>query len=415
MKLAPKHPINQELSNLPIGPSHKPTVQLERIRASIQNLVDPEDLEPLQHFKYPPWNRVTPYMVDISPMPKEQAAQIHNSNLHTGADEFTIYTDASSMPGEDSTGVGVGLVVLNYDRGTPSVVYKSMTNLGDSQLVYNGELEGTTQAVEYASKVAKPGQSYYIYSDNQAGLYRLKIPSDNPGQACQIRAIQAAELAKSRGASISINWVPGHTKVYGNELADSLAKQATTLAPDTNETSFAVLGCKAKEVSIREWESVLDQYERTPNQNTTTYRKQFPWQLRSKIHLPPGTRRELASSFFQLKLGHGFIRSYLYRLGHTDSDLCRCGRRETTAHLLLSCKETGIAKARARLRDEMKGARLSLPLLMHTKIGIEKTLDFLKKTRLCTRKWHLERSQEAEQEEEEEELEEEEEQEEEQA
>ena len=27
------------------------------------------------------------------------------------------------------------------------------------------QLEGTTQAVEYASKVAKPGQSYYIYSE----------------------------------------------------------------------------------------------------------------------------------------------------------------------------------------------------------------------------------------------------------
>jgi len=31
---------------------------------------------------------------------------------------------------------------------------------------------------------------------------------------------------------------------------------------------------------------------------------------------------------------------------------------------------------------------------MHTKIGIEKTLGFLKETRLCTRKWHLERGQE---------------------
>ena len=90
-------------------------------------------------------------------------------------------------------------------------------------------------------------------------------------------AIQAAELAKSRGALISINWVPGHTEVYGNELADSLAKQATTLAPNTNETSFAVLGCKAKQVSTREWESALDQYEKTPCQNTITYKKQFPW------------------------------------------------------------------------------------------------------------------------------------------
>ena len=31
---------------------------------------------------------------------------------------------------------------------------------------------------------------------------------------------------------------------------------------------------------------------------------------------------------------------------------------------------------------------------MHTKIGIGKTLGFLKETRLYTRKWHLERRQE---------------------
>ena len=33
---------------------------------------------------------------------------------------------------------------------------------------------------------------------------------------------------------------------------------------------------------------------------------------------------------------------------------------------------------------------------MHTKIRIKKTLSFLKETRLCTRKWHLERKQEEE-------------------
>ena len=45
---------------------------------------------------------------------------------------------------------------------------------------------------------------------------------------------------------------------------------------------------------------------------------------------------------------------------------------------------------------------------MHTKIGIEKTLDFLQKTRICTRKWHLERLVEEHEEENEEEYEEEE-------
>ena len=37
--------------------------------------------------------------------------------------------------------------------------------------------------------------------------------------------------------------------------------------------------------------------------------------------------------------------------------------------------------------------KLSLMTLMYTKTGIETTLDFLKETRIATRKWHLERRQ----------------------
>ena len=43
-----------------------------------------------------------------------------------------------------------------------------MTNLGTEQLVYNGELEGVTKAIEYASEIARPGQLIQVYSDNQA-------------------------------------------------------------------------------------------------------------------------------------------------------------------------------------------------------------------------------------------------------
>jgi hypothetical protein len=64
-----------------------------------------------------------------------------------------------------------------------------MTNLGTEQLVYNSELEGVTKAIKYASKSARPGQLIQVYLDNQAGLLRLKTPSNNLGQAYQIRAI----------------------------------------------------------------------------------------------------------------------------------------------------------------------------------------------------------------------------------
>ena len=149
-----------------------------------------------------------------------------------------------------------------------------------------------------------------VYSDNQAGLYRLATPSDNPGQACQIRAIKAANQIAEKGASISLHWVPGHTDIPGNELADTLAKEATALTPSSQETSFAVLGLKAKQIGSEEW------YDLLAETKPTGYSRKYRWKTQSRIPIPSGTRRELASSLFQLKLGHGYLKSYLH---HTRS------------------------------------------------------------------------------------------------
>jgi hypothetical protein len=77
LKLSPTHPI-QEAINKPtyhLSPNTPrpipPKTQLERIRHSIQELVDLDSLEHIQHFKYPPWKRITPYSVTISSLPKD--------------------------------------------------------------------------------------------------------------------------------------------------------------------------------------------------------------------------------------------------------------------------------------------------------------------------------------------------------
>ena len=200
LKLAPTHPINLELARLDLVTPARPT-QLERIRDSIQGLVDTESLEQIEYFNFPPWGRNTPYSVEISPLSKDKATQTHLAQLQdeeSSLDITRIYTDASSMA--DSTGIGVGLAILHQGQ----VSHQAKTNLGTNQLVYNGELEGATRAIEYASQVAQPGHHFKVYSDNQAGLYRLQSTSDNPGQACQIRAIKAAHKVAEKGATVSL-------------------------------------------------------------------------------------------------------------------------------------------------------------------------------------------------------------------
>ncbi|EDN94242.1 hypothetical protein SS1G_10115 [Sclerotinia sclerotiorum 1980 UF-70] len=239
---------NQDVVATPQRKQLKPT-QLEKIKNSIQKDFDPLTLEGIHHFYFPPWKKEVPYKVNISKLGKEEAAMIHNLAFkYRCKNTITIYTDALSTL--EGIGIGIGIAII-LPNGRIS--HQETINIGVNQLVYNGELLGVTKAIEYANSIAQPGNKFKIYSDNQAGLFRSKTPSDLPGQSCQIKAIKAAEAIQNKGAEISLNWVPGHTSVQGNELADSLAKEATKIPSSSHETSYASIGMDIKRMKSENW------------------------------------------------------------------------------------------------------------------------------------------------------------------
>jgi hypothetical protein len=190
----------------------------------------------------------------------------------------------------------------------------------------------------------------------------------------------------TKGAKVDLVWVPGHTDIPGNELADKLAKKATlTSSSQVEQTSFAFLGIQLNKLKTHDIHSILKDQKQAKNREA--YTNTYTWNISKKISLPLGIKRELASSFFQLKLGHGYIKSYLYRLKLIANNKYKCGRIETTRHLLLECplyKEQRRALLR-RVREEVAVRALTLPLLLYTKIGIQNTLVFLKETSIGTR------------------------------
>ena len=90
----------------------------------------------------------------------------------------------------------------------------------------------------------------------------------------------------------------------------------------------------------------------------------------------------------QLKLAHGYFRSYLTRLPEYEEETCHAchlNQKQTPYHLLLQCPSHSESRERTigKLKDK------TLYSLFMTKIGQEKLIHFLRESKIATRKWLL--------------------------
>ena len=272
------------------------SIKLELVDAKLENIVNNY---------YPPWDRDIYYSVEISLESKEEAAKLHNSYLNSLCNQAlinSVYTDASKL--SETEAVGISLVVYNHSVPfIPAVAsYSENWNLGSHVIVYDGELEAVTRAIEYIASVAKRGEYYNIFSDNQAILKRLNSLSDKAGQSHQIRANLASKSIIDKGAKITLKWVPGHEAIIGNEEADRLAKLATKADPPYLETlSFAYINLTISALKSEQWSNLLNDYSEKHLKNKgyiDTYSRIYPWLTNKRIVLPRGTPRALASSYY---------------------------------------------------------------------------------------------------------------------
>lgn len=153
--------------------------------------------------------------------------------------------------------------------------------------------------------------------------------------------------------------------------------------------SFAMLGTKIRQIRIHEWNKHIQDYK-DQRHTTLSYGRLYDLKTRGKVSLPRGTKRELASAYFQLKIGHGYNKSYLARVDNSGSNTCRCGFPETPVHLLMYCNWYN--EARARMKQKyFENTPLALRVLMETLIGAKAILSFIRETGISTRNWHLQR------------------------
>lgn len=127
-----------------------------------------------------------------------------------------------------------------------------------------------------------------------------------------------AETLLNRGQNITIQWIPSHIGLAGNERADRLAYEAlkhelrVPAVPDPKRTGTQAVGM-LKAVLSRALE------------------KRLPFPTRN-------LSRRQTSLLYRLRTGSAYTREWLFGIGKTDDPNCeQCGEPENIQHVLLEC------------------------------------------------------------------------------
>jgi ribonuclease HI len=241
---------------------------------------------------------------------------------------ITIYPDGSKT----DEGVGAGYVVISDDQ----IIHSSSYKLPYYTSVFQAELFALLEAAKYISST---------------GIYPTKVFTDSQSSilALQNRTIKNSslldtfnELQKAGCASpdLEINWIKAHVGHYGNETADKLAKEGTSLPDDAIIPNIPVphsfLKMQNQLVFYNLWEEEWNKY---PHARMT---KQFygaPSSAFSKAIL--NMNKHNLNTFIRAVTGHNALLYFRFKVDpDNNSPLCRfcpAYEYETTYHLINNC------------------------------------------------------------------------------
>ena len=184
-----------------------------------------------------------------------------------------MYTDGSAFRGTSKAGYGV---LIHYPDGSSG---KFSGACGEHASNYTAEIVAIETALQYIKTFFEtfPGrkQNIVIFTDSMSALQGLDNDPTNKEEFKNI-ILNTHALIETYGVEVTMQWIPGHSNIPGNDIADTLAKtgsrQEQPHTQTTYETVKQIIRSNFKEDWLNEWAMgttgrVLFKHMTTPNTN----------------------------------------------------------------------------------------------------------------------------------------------------
>jgi len=172
------------------------------------------------------------------------------------------------------------------------------------------------------------------------------------------------------GREIVFMWVPGHCGIPGNEIADSLAKMATSnfRYQDVDQVRHKIVNTCVSFADI--CQHMRDHYDHVWNARYqsdpkgTSYKAICPRRRKEDLRLV----QEDTATLFRLRMGHCKLHLHLFWMGLHPDALCDvCKIPETVAHFLLICPRYHAQRETLLASLKNMGININIPeILQHS-------------------------------------------------
>ena len=293
------------------------TKELAKQNTDLQDHV-PKELPPC--LSVPPWksgalpnvNTKIPGIEDKKMQNPEERRKISNAFIETcyPSSSWThVYTDGSAENAVRNGGAGVCIQFSEDNEehvSLPTGLYS--TN-------YKAEAVALEEAATILGQSERTKNNVVFLSDALSVLQTIQNNKDKEQNSLFSKLI---ELTKKY--HVTMQWIPAHCGIRGNEIADTLAKQGAQDEQTDSTTTYSEEKTIIKSCLKDKWKSEHPKYNGADAYSQLERHEQV--------------------IIFRLRTNHNRLKQHLFRTFKVgDSDLCPCGEDVQIAeHILQTCK-----------------------------------------------------------------------------